>query len=172
MCYAGSRAPRQHATNSACAGCLLVECLAAAAVGPGDDLQGVPVRIVPVHAPAPVVRVDRVRPAMARVGPVAQAALLDAAEDLVELSFADEEGVVRRNRLAVIVGEVQAHAIGRLQLEERSVASGGWQAEDLGEEARRFFLVADPDDVVIELNGHGYSSMDRCKRGGGRSRPS
>ena len=57
-----------------------------------------------------------------------------------------------RNRLAVVVGEVQAHAIGGLQLEERSVASGGWQPEDLGEEARRFFLVADPDDVVVQLN--------------------
>src|SRR6476646_4567697 len=132
--------------------------LAAAALGPGDDLQGVPVRIVPVHAPTPVVRVDRVRPAMAWVGPVAQAALLDTAEDLVELNFADEEGVVRRNRLAVVVGEVQAHAIGGLQLEERSVASAGWQPEDLGEEARRFFLVADPDNVGVPLNRHGHYS--------------
>src|SRR5690242_20220863 len=108
---------------------------------------------------------------MERVGPVVQAALLDAGKDLVELRFADQEGVVRRNRLAVVVGEVQAHAIGRLQLEERSVASGGWQAENLGEEARRFFLVADPDDVVVQLNRHGCSSVDRCKRVR-RTRPS
>jgi hypothetical protein len=111
------------------------------------------------YAAAAVVGVDRVRLAMERVGPVVQPVLLDAGEDLVELRFADQEGLVGGNRLAVVVGEVQAHVSGRLHLQEWSVAGGRWQAENLDKEARRLFLVPDADDVVVRLDGHGSSSV-------------
>ena len=53
-----------------------------------------------MHAAAAVVGVDRVRLAMERVGPVVQPALRYAGDDLVELRLADQEGMVRENRLA------------------------------------------------------------------------
>lgn len=63
---------------------------------------------------------------MELVGPVVEPALRVASEDLVELRLADQEGVVGANRLAVVVGEVQAHIVGRFQLQNgpKRVAGG------------------------------------------------
>ena len=58
--------------------------------------------------------------------------------------------------LAVVVGEVEAHTVRRVQDQERPVRDGGRQPEDIGEEFSRLVLVADPDDGVVELDGHGY----------------
>src|SRR6266480_121261 len=115
------------------------------------------VGVVPVQAAAAVFGVDLAGLLVERVGPEVQPAGLDAAEDLVELGLSDQEGVVGRDGVAVVVGEVEAHVVGRLEHQERAVGRGLWQAEDVGEEAGGLLLVADPDDGVVELDGHGYS---------------
>jgi hypothetical protein len=85
--------------------------LSAAAVGPGDDLQYVTVRVCEVHAAATVAVVDHLRLGLARICPVRQVVVLDAAEGRVKFFLTDEEGVVlgcyRRGGL----GEVQRDAI-------------------------------------------------------------
>ena len=75
----------------------------AAAVGPCEHLEQVPVGILEVDAAAAVVMVDLARPPSSRIGPVREPALSDAAEDGVELVLADEERVVLgvRSRLPV-----------------------------------------------------------------------
>jgi hypothetical protein len=66
----------------------------AAAVGSGDDLQVVAVRVVPVDTAASIVVVDAARLLVRRVGPIGLPPHLNALEDPIELLFADEEGVV------------------------------------------------------------------------------
>jgi len=65
----------------------IVRQLLAATIGSGDDLQEMAIRIPEIN-PSPAVKmVDLTRPASARVCPVIDAALPDAAKNLVELGF-------------------------------------------------------------------------------------
>src|SRR5262249_29185065 len=59
-----------------------------ATVGARDDLEIVADRIIEVHAAPAVVVVDLALAAMPRIGPVVEAARLNAPEDLVELRLA------------------------------------------------------------------------------------
>jgi len=59
--------------------------LAAAAVGPGEDLQQVTVRVFEVHAAAAIPVVDHARLGPARIGPVPQALGADPAKGRVEV---------------------------------------------------------------------------------------
>src|SRR5215472_2356237 len=68
--------------------------LAAAAVGPGDDLHQVTVRILKVQAATAVAVVDHPWLALARVWPVGQVLATDAAKSRVKLFFPYQEGVV------------------------------------------------------------------------------
>ena len=68
----------------------------ARSVGPGDDLQVVPRRILEVDAAAAVVVVDLAGPAAPRIGPVLQTALADASVDRVELVLGHQERIVLR----------------------------------------------------------------------------
>jgi hypothetical protein len=65
-----------------------------AAVWPGDDLEHVPIRVLPVHAAATVVGVELARPPAEGVGPVGQPALLDPPEYVVEIRLIDQKSVV------------------------------------------------------------------------------
>jgi hypothetical protein len=56
----------------------------------------VPARISEVRATPAIVGIDLRCEVVAGIGPVGDAMLLEAAEDLVELVLAHEEGVVRR----------------------------------------------------------------------------
>jgi hypothetical protein len=64
---------------------------AAAAVGTGQDLEEVAVRVVEVHAPAVVPMVDPARVPAEGIRPVRSVAVGEPPEDLVELLFGDEE---------------------------------------------------------------------------------
>src|SRR5207248_8033701 len=95
-------------------------CLGLGAVRPRDDLEEVLARLLEVHAAAAVVVVDLALLLLHRIGPVVDALLPDAAEDLVELLLADEEGIVLRLGIVVGVAEVERHAeIGRASCRER-----------------------------------------------------
>ena len=63
-------------------------------VRPRNDLQQVTVGIFEVHAAAAVVVVDLASTGLAGVSPVVETARTDAAEDLIELGFADQKGVM------------------------------------------------------------------------------
>src|SRR5438105_6496223 len=90
----------------------------AAAVRARDDLEEVAARVLEVHAAAAVVVVDLALLALARIRPVVEPALLDAAEDLVELLLADEERVVLLLDLVIGVAEIERHAVRELDGEE------------------------------------------------------
>src|ERR1051325_9294757 len=81
-----------------------------AAVGPGDDLEQVAARILEVDAASAVVAVDLPFLLLAGIRPVLEFARLDAAEDLIELPLAHEEGVVLRLDFHVLgVEESERH---------------------------------------------------------------
>src|SRR6478672_5351099 len=91
-----------------------------AAVRDGEDLQAVPVGVVPVEAATTVVGVDLVRPVVERVGPPLQSAVPDAGVDLVELLLRDQERVVLRPGLPVVIGHVERDVVADLDDQERA----------------------------------------------------
>ncbi len=77
---------------------------------------------------------------------------MDAREHRVELVLADEEcEVLQRDRLGLLLVVVDRDVVGEIDDEEMHEAARRRQAEDLGQERRRFLLIAAPDDRVIEL---------------------
>jgi hypothetical protein len=128
--------------------------LAAAAVRPGDDFKKVPTRLFPVHTAPAVVCVELSWPPFERVCPIRQLSRSDAAEDLVELSLADEECVVLWIRRAVVVGEIERDIVVHLHDEKRTERCGFGESEDLGQESGRLLLVPDADDRMVQLDAH------------------
>src|SRR3990170_5726233 len=129
--------------------------LSRVAVRPGDDLEDVAAGVVEVHATPAVVGVDHARLAVAGVRPERQTALLDTAEDPVELVLIDEEGVVLGGPLAIVVVEVKRHLVAKLDSEERAPMHRCREPEQSREELSRGALVASVDDRVVQLDGHG-----------------
>src|SRR5437867_3019598 len=127
---------------------------AATAIGAGEDLQPVAIRIIPIDAAAAVAVVDLTRPALAGIGPVGQPALADAAEDLIELVLAHEEGVVHHREVALVAYEVERDAVVELDAVERAESDGCRTVEDLGQEGRGGLRIAGRNNRVIQLNGH------------------
>src|SRR6266540_458176 len=79
----------------------------AAAVRAGDDFEEVTVEILEVDAASAVVVIDLTSLLARRIGPVGKLAFANAAENLVEFSFADQKGVMlRRDFVAVHVIEI------------------------------------------------------------------
>ena len=91
-------------SSGACAG---EGASAAAAVGPGDDLQQVTIRVFEIQAAAPVTMVDDSRLGLARIGPVRQTLIADAAKGSVELFLTNQEGIMLGRDLPGGLGEVQ-----------------------------------------------------------------
>src|SRR5690606_13663574 len=114
------------------------------------------VRAGPVEAAAAEVVVDLALLGAGRVGVEVEAQPADAAPDLVELGLGDEEGVVVRHQVRLVVGaeEVQAGPVVEGHHVEVGEAGGLGQAEDLGEEPSRRLRVPRVDDVVVEGDGH------------------
>jgi hypothetical protein len=110
------------------------------------------VGIVEVDAAAAVVVIDLTRSALARVGPMVEAAFDDPAEDLVELVLSDQERVVLRGNRVIGLVVVEREAVVDVNDEEGTEASRSREAQDLGEKGRRPLLVAAPDDRVIEFD--------------------
>ncbi len=113
------------------------------------------VRVLEVGAAAAEPVVDPTGVAVERVGPVGDPAVLDPAEDLVELLVADQEGVVPGGDRPVDPHDVHRDVVGEPDDEEGLAAHGSGQTEDLGQEARGLLVVPCRDDRVVQLNGHG-----------------
>jgi ABC transporter DrrB family efflux protein len=135
----------------------------AAAVGAGEDLQQVPVGVFEVQAAAAVAVVDGLALGPARIGPVGQVPLPDAVVGGVELDLADQERVVLRGDRAGGLGEIEGDVVVRLDHQEVAEAGRRGQAEDLGQERRRAFLVPARDDGVVQLDAHAVFPVSwRC----------
>src|SRR3546814_20670852 len=80
---------------------------AAAAVGPGDDLEEMPVRILEIEAAAAVVAIDLSRLRLPGIGPVGKLPVADPTEYPVEFGFADQEGVVLWRHFALGIHVVE-----------------------------------------------------------------
>src|SRR6185295_3076290 len=126
-----------------------------AAVGLGDDLEQVAARVPEVDAASAVVAVDLAFLLSPRIGPVLHPALLQAAEDLVELRVAHEKRVVLGLDFhAVGVEERERYLVLHLDVEKRTERARLAQAEDLGEEAGGAVRVFRVHDGVVELDRH------------------
>src|SRR5207245_985212 len=88
--------------------------LAAAAVGPREDLQDVPAGSDEIAPATAVPGVDLAGTILGRVGPEVHAPLGDPAEHLVELRLADQERVVLGGNLLVRAHEVHAQVVRQL----------------------------------------------------------
>ena len=128
---------------------------AAAAIRPGDDLEPVPVRVVPIDAAPAIGVVDPARLLLAGIGPVRQAALADAPEDSVELVLADEKRVVLHFDVARRLNEIEGDGIVELDAEKRADAHRRRAAEHLGQKPCRGLRIPRRNDGVIELDRHG-----------------
>ena len=107
------------------------------------------VGVLEVYAAATVVPADFAGAFSVWVGPVLEPSLADAGEDLVELFFANQEGVVLGGNLAVVIIEVDRHVVIERHDKHRSERRGIREAEDLSEKGCRLLLVAAPHDRVI-----------------------
>ena len=107
------------------------------------------VGVVEIDAAAAVVVADLARAFPVRIGPVLKASITHSAEDLIELFFADEEGVMLGGNLAVVIVKIDGDTIVERDDEHRSERCGARQSEEFCKERRRLPLVAAPNDRVI-----------------------
>ena len=133
-----------------------------AAVGPREDLEAVAVGVVPVDAAAAVPVVDLAGLSMARVGPVGQAACADAAEDVVELGLAHQEGQVLPWDVALDLHVVEGDAVVHFHALEGPEGDRCAATEDLRQEHGRCPRIAGPDDRVVQLDGHAEDARPYC----------
>src|SRR5580704_992988 len=125
-----------------------------AAVGPGDDLQQVTVRVFEVQAAAAVPVVDHPGLSLPWICPVRQVLAADAGKGRIEFLLADEEGVMLGGYRPGGLGEVQRNAVVGLDHEEMRERGCCGQPEDLRQERRRPPLVTARDDGVVQLHAH------------------
>jgi len=83
-----------------------------------------PARIFEVHAAAAEVGIDLALLFSGRIRPVREPALLDSAEDLIELGLAHEEGVVLWLEGVLRFEEGQGHLVASLDIEEGPKGTG------------------------------------------------
>jgi hypothetical protein len=107
--------------------------------------------------------VDLALACLPRVGPVGEVARADAAEDLVELGLAHQEGVVLHLDLhALGVEKVERHLVVHLHAEEGPEGHRFGPPEELGEELGGGTRVAGVHDGVVQLDGHGRNLKPNC----------
>src|SRR3954454_4171426 len=102
-------------------------------------------------APA-IIAVDLAGAMLGGVGPVLEAAAAHARKDLIEVFFANEEGVVLNTDLAILLIKIQRYAVVELDDEKRPERLCCRQPQKLREKSGRLPLVAAPDDGVVELH--------------------
>jgi hypothetical protein len=125
-----------------------------ATVRTGDDLEEVPVRIVPVNTSAAVIPVDLARSRMTRIGPIWQISRANTRKDFVELGVADDESVVLARNLSVNLHEVERHSIFHLYAVKGPEPMRRRESEDLCQELCRRSCVTGGDDRVVEMDAH------------------
>jgi hypothetical protein len=124
------------------------------AVWTGDDLKQMTVWVFEIDAAAAIMMIDFIRACPARIGPVGQFPFTNAAEDLIELSFADQESVVLGRDLAVGIHVIQVGAVfGRDHL-ERPPALGVGKAKHLRQEHSRHLTIMGCQNRVVEIDSH------------------
>src|SRR3954470_12610348 len=112
------------------------------------------VGLLEVDAAPTIIAVDLASAMLGGVGPVFEAAAVDASKDLIEVFFADEEGVVLNTDLAILLIKIQRYAVVELDDEKRSERPCWRQPQNLREKFGRLPLVAAPDDGMVELHAH------------------
>src|SRR5215831_7433454 len=85
---------------------------ATATVRPRDDLQQVAARVLKIDAASAVVTVDLTCLGLRGVGPMRQALILHAGQNLVEFSFAHQERIVLLPDFVLLVHEIDVHVVG------------------------------------------------------------
>jgi hypothetical protein len=127
--------------------------------------------VVEVDAAAAVPRVDLARLVVARIGPVRHLAFDDPREDLVELGFGHQVGVVLGGDRPVGMDVVECGGLADPYDLEVAEGDGFGEAEQLGDRGGGMAVVAGGDDGVVEY-GHGGRSCHGVsgRRGGAVAR--
>src|SRR5205809_5713704 len=100
------------------------------------------IRVLEIDAVAAVVPADFAGALSIGIGPVLEPSIPDAGEDLVELFFANQEGVVLGGNLSVVIVEVDGNVVAERDDKHRPERRGIRQAEDFSEKGCRLLLVA------------------------------
>src|SRR5579885_3071569 len=127
---------------------------AGAPVGAGQDLEEMSVGVFEIGAAAVVPVVDLIAPPLVGIGPIGQAALLDAGEDLVELGLAHQERIMLRLDLPAGIDEIQGQFVADRDQGKGTEEDRRREAEDLAQEQGRGLPVAGRHDRMIELGCH------------------
>src|SRR6185312_10481777 len=139
----------------------------AAAVGSGENLEQMAVRVFPVQTAAAIAAVDLAGAALSGVGPVLCSARANAAEDLVEFGLAHQEGIMLAANLAVRAHEVERYTVVHIHCVERSVVRRHRAAKDIRKVRCRRFGIARQDNRVVQLHRHReYLLMPQISTGG------
>ena len=118
-------------------------------------LEPMPARVREVDGAPVATLIHLPRTCLAGVCPVRHSALFDTAKDGVEFRLAHGEGEVLRADGALFDGgEVECKPVVQGDGEEVTHGDGGSQAQELGEEGRRFGLVPNGHDRVVKLHRH------------------
>src|SRR5207244_1510917 len=121
------------------------------------ELEQVAVGVLEVDAAAAIEVVDRVRLGQGGVGPDVDSAVGEARQRGVEVAIGDEEGVVLRREVVLVVHVVEGDSA-NLYGDERAALVADGKVGDAAEEGGAGLLVAGVDDGVVELDGHGDTS--------------
>ena len=81
--------------------------LPAAPIRSSNDLKEMTVGILEIHSAATVVPVDFSSAVLARVRPILQPSIADAGQDLIEVVFAYQEGIMLGGNVAIVLVEVE-----------------------------------------------------------------
>ena len=102
-----------------------------------------------------VVVIDLIRLRLSsRINPIGKRPLANPIKDLVELRLTDEEGIVLWTDLAIDIHEIEVRAVGGRDYQKRPPPSWSGQAQDLRQKGSRCFAVSNPNNSVVEINGH------------------
>src|SRR6516162_958391 len=142
------------------------------AVGAGDQLEQVAVRVVEIDAAAAIEMIDLTRPLAAEIRVVRDTNGTNASEGGVEFGIADQEGIVLRAE-ALGVGKIEGDPVARLDRNEVAPFWSRLQVQDVGEELGGSPFVLRRDDRVVQLDTHlssPSSKADYCTRSASRDR--
>src|SRR5690606_14859869 len=88
------------------------------------------------------------------IGPVWEAALLNAAKDGVKFILADQKRIVLRIELFIRGNKIETHPIGRSH-HLKMIKGFGWgQAQNFSQEVGGLMLIAGVDYGMVQFNAH------------------
>src|SRR5271157_3405643 len=123
------------------------------AVGAGDQLEQVAVRVVEIDAAPAIKVVDFARPLATKIRVMCDTGRSDAGEGGVELRLADQKGEVSRAEVRR-VGKIEGDPVAGLDRDEVTPFRSRLQVQDVGQELGGSPFILCRDNRVVKLDSH------------------